>query len=141
MLGECRTFRALAQRYGDDLAVVWIDSHPDVATPSSAYDGYHAMAVAVLTATATGIAWPSSRRPCPPQRVALAGLHNPAEDDLPNAGAWGITAFSPDDLREDSAGLLTWFAGTGAPRSPSTSTSTPSTAAKSSWAWWPRRAG
>lgn len=42
-------FTALADKYGEDLAVVWIDSHPDVDTPSTAYDGYHAMAVATLT--------------------------------------------------------------------------------------------
>jgi arginase len=37
--GECAIsvapFSALARRYGDDLAIVWIDSHPDVGTPAS----------------------------------------------------------------------------------------------------------
>lgn len=51
--GDCAVsvapFSALAGRYGDDLAIVWIDSHPDVGTPASEYDGYHAMAVAALT--------------------------------------------------------------------------------------------
>jgi arginase len=51
--GECSVsvapFSWLAGRYGDDLAVLWIDSHPDVGTPASHYPGYHAMAVAVLT--------------------------------------------------------------------------------------------
>jgi len=39
--GECAVsvapFSALAHRYGDDLAIVWIDSHPDVGTPASEY--------------------------------------------------------------------------------------------------------
>lgn len=52
--GECSVsvapFSWLAQRYGDDLAVLWIDSHPDVGTPASHYSGYHAMAVAPLPA-------------------------------------------------------------------------------------------
>ena len=51
--GECSVsvapFSWLAERYGDDLALLWIDSHPDVGTPASHYSGYHAMAVAVLT--------------------------------------------------------------------------------------------
>jgi arginase len=51
--GECSVsvapFSWLAKRYGDDLAVLWIDSHPNVGTPASQYPGYHAMAVAVLT--------------------------------------------------------------------------------------------
>src|SRR6266487_214111 len=39
--GECSVsvapFSWLADRYGDDLAVLWIDSHPDVGTPASHY--------------------------------------------------------------------------------------------------------
>ena len=42
-------FSELARRYGDDLAIVWIDAHPDVGTPESEYPGYHAVAVATLT--------------------------------------------------------------------------------------------
>ena len=48
--GECSTsvapFAVLADRYGDDLAIIWIDSHPDVDTGDtgySGYSGYHAM--------------------------------------------------------------------------------------------------
>jgi arginase len=51
--GECSVsvepFSWLAERYGDELAALWIDSHPDIGTPASHYSGYHAMAVAVLT--------------------------------------------------------------------------------------------
>src|SRR5215207_2232825 len=50
--GECSVsvapFSELAARYGDDLAILWIDSHPDIGTPASEYPGYHAMAVAAL---------------------------------------------------------------------------------------------
>ena len=51
--GECSVsvapFSELARRYGDDLAILWIDSHPDVGTPKCEYPGYHAMAVAAIT--------------------------------------------------------------------------------------------
>jgi arginase len=50
--GECAVsvapFAALADRYGEGLAIVWIDSHPDIGTPASQYPGFHAMAVAAL---------------------------------------------------------------------------------------------
>jgi arginase family enzyme len=43
--GECSVsvapFSELANRYGDDPAIVWIYSHPDVGTPDSEYPGYH----------------------------------------------------------------------------------------------------
>jgi len=42
--GECAVsvapFSALARRYGEDLAIVWIDSHPDIGTPASQYPGF-----------------------------------------------------------------------------------------------------
>src|ERR671939_615104 len=51
--GECSVslapFSHLAARYGDDLAVVWLDAHPDCTLPESLNDGYHAMAVSHLT--------------------------------------------------------------------------------------------
>jgi arginase len=42
--GECAVsvapFSELARRYGGDLAIVWIDSHPDIGTPASQYPGF-----------------------------------------------------------------------------------------------------
>ena len=41
--GECAVsvapFSELARRYGDDLTILWIDSHPDIGTPASRYPG------------------------------------------------------------------------------------------------------
>jgi arginase family enzyme len=76
--GECAVsvapFSALARRY-DDLAIVWIDSHPDIGTPASHYPGFHAMAVAALT----GHGDPEVQQLLPAivyaDRVALVGLH------------------------------------------------------------------
>jgi len=111
--GECSVsvapFSWLARRYGDDLAVLWVDSHPDVGTPASRYSGYHAMAVAVLT----GHGDPEVLRLLPatldPRRVALVGLHSWTEDDFPNAARWGIRSFRPGDLRRSSQPLLEWL--------------------------------
>ncbi|WP_433174102.1 arginase family protein [Actinoallomurus sp. CA-150999] len=118
--GECSVsvapFAELARRYGDDLAVVWIDSHPDIGTPKSEYPGYHAMAVAALT----GHGDPDVQALLPatisPDRVALAGLHSWTDDDLPNVADWGIRSFAPDDLRTSTRPLLAWLAATGCSR-------------------------
>jgi arginase len=118
--GECSVsvapFSWLAGRYGDELAVVWIDSHPDVGTPASHYSGYHAMAVAVLT----GHGDPEVLRLLPatldPSRVALVGQHSWTDDDIPNVARWGIRTFRPDELRLSSRPLLDWLQATGCSR-------------------------
>jgi arginase len=115
--GECSVsvapFSWLAGRYGDDLAVLWIDSHPDVGTPASKYSGFHAMAIAVLT----GHGDPDVLRLLPatfdPTRVALVGLHSWAEDDFPNIARWGIRSFRPEDLHLSSQPLLDWLKASG----------------------------
>lgn len=118
--GECSVsvapFSELARRYGDDLAIVWIDTHPDVGTPQSEYPGFHAMAVATLT----GHGDPEVQELLPatvsPDRVALVGLHSWTDDDFPNIADWGIQSFSPDELRESAQPLLEWIAVTGCSR-------------------------
>jgi arginase len=118
--GDCAVsvapFSALAHRYGDDLAIIWIDSHPDIGTPRSEYPGFHAMAVAALT----GHGDPDVQELLPatvsPERVARVGVHSWSADDLPNVAAWGIQALSPTYLGETAWPLLDWLTATGCPR-------------------------
>jgi arginase len=118
--GECAVsvapFSELARRYGDDLAIVWIDSHPDIGTPASQYPGFHAMAVAALT----GHGDPEVQALLPAivssDRVALVGLHAWANDDIANVAHWDIRSFSPDDLRATTQPLGNWLAATGCSR-------------------------
>ena len=118
--GECSVsvapFSELARRYGEDLAIVWIDAHPDVGTPQSEYPGYHAMAVATLTGHGDPVVQELLPATFSPDRVALVGLHSWAEDDFPNIAEWGIQSFGPDELRESAGPLLDWIAATGCSR-------------------------
>jgi arginase len=115
--GECAVsvapFSELARRYGGDLAIVWIDSHPDIGTPASQYPGFHAMAVAALTGHGDPDVQDLLPATVSPDRVALAGLHAWTEDDFPNIARWGIASFSPGDLRDTTRPLLDWLAATG----------------------------
>jgi arginase len=105
-----------ARRYGEELAIVWIDTHPDVGTPKSDYPGYHALAVSTLT----GHSDPDVQELLParvsPERVALVGLHSWDEDDFPNIAEWGIRSFGPEELRGSTQPLLDWLAATGCSR-------------------------
>lgn len=48
--GECSVsvvpFTYLNHKYNGDVALIWIDAHPDITLRGDAYDGYHAMACA-----------------------------------------------------------------------------------------------
>lgn len=50
--GECSVsvvpFTYLADKYADDVAVVWIDAHPDLNLPYEGHKGYHAMALTAV---------------------------------------------------------------------------------------------
>lgn len=115
--GECSVsvapFAALAARYGNELAIIWIDSHPDVGTPNSEYHGHHAMAVAVLAGHGDPDVQALLPGTVPAVHIALAGLHSWTEDDFPHVQDWGLRSFSPDDLRSTSTALLAWLRTTG----------------------------
>jgi arginase len=118
--GECAVsvapFATLARRYGDDLAILWIDSHPDIGTPASQYPGWHAMAVAALTGHGDPDLLTLLPATVDPARVALVGLHEWTDDDIGNVADWGIRTFAPDDLRTSTRPLLDWLAATGCSR-------------------------
>ncbi|WP_323099412.1 arginase family protein [Intrasporangium sp. YIM S08009] len=117
--GECSVslapFSHLLGRYGQDLAILWVDSHPDMGTGRTAYSGFHAMVISELTGH--GDAEVQSLLPATTDasRVALVGMHDWTDATLPPVAAeWGLSVFAPDALRTSSEGLLRWLAGTGA---------------------------
>lgn len=116
--GDCAVsvapFSYLSSLYGDELAVMWVDSHPDVGTPASNYKGYHAMAVSALLGKVDEEF--AGRLPSlvDASRLAIAGLHEWTEDDFPHLGEWGVVSFAPDTLRGDSAPVAAWLRGIGA---------------------------
>lgn len=116
--GDCAVsvapFSALAEKCGEDLAVIWIDSHPDIDTGETAYEGYHAMAVSALTGHGDQDIRDALPATVPTSRVALVGLHSWTDDAYENIDRWGLTAFAPDALRKNSDALLEWLRGTGA---------------------------
>lgn len=116
--GECSVsvapFASLAAKYGDDLAIIWIDSHPDADSPDTAYDGFHAMAATVLVGYGDQEIVGSLPATVDPKRFAYAGLHDGEDDAFANVDKLGLQSFGPDALRADSAPLLEWLARTGA---------------------------
>jgi arginase len=115
--GECSVsvapFSYLASKYGDDLAVIWVDAHPDTGMPECQYDGYHAMAVSHILGHGDQRIVSALPAAVDAARVALAGLHAWEEDQEPFTTGWGLTTIAPADLNAGSEPLLEWLRSTG----------------------------
>jgi arginase len=139
--GDCSVsvapFSTLADLYGDELAIIWIDSHPDVGTGQSEYPGYHAMAVSVLTGHGDRDVQAVLPATVAPDRVALVGLHSWTEDDYPRVAEWAFALSAPTNCVSRARRFSLGWQAPVALGSLSTSTSTLSTATRSYWALAP----
>lgn len=118
--GECSVsvapFTYLASPYGDDLAVVWIDAHPDTGMPRCANVGYHAMAVSHILGHGDPQVLAALPARVDASRVVLAGLHRWDPDQEPFTTGWGLATIHPDALDAGSRPLLDWLRSTGCSR-------------------------
>lgn len=116
--GDCAVsvvpFSYLAAKHPDDVAIVWIDAHPDVTLPYDEYKGYHAMA---LTAC-LGMGDEKIRSVLPGKVAAskalLVGLRSWDEGMQARQKELGIKGLSPSEVATDSSPILQWLKSTGA---------------------------
>ena len=92
--GECSVsmapFSYLINKHGDELAILWIDSHPDMGTGEIAYPGFHAMVVSALTGHGDQELLNILPATTAADRVALVGMHDWTDPTLPAiADEWG----------------------------------------------------
>ena len=116
--GECSVsvpvFTWLNAKYDSDLAVIWMDAHPDVTLPKDDYNGYHAMALSACMGMGDNDIISTLPSKILPDNVCLAGLR---EYEYPyikeRVKELGLTHFSPKSISEDSKVLLDWIRNTG----------------------------
>ena len=117
--GECSVsvpvFTYLADKYSDDVVIVWIDAHPDITLPGDDYTGYHAMALsAIMGNGATEIIGQLPVK-ISPERICLAGLR---EREYPyiekRVDDFGLAHFSPAELASNSEPVIDWLRKSGA---------------------------
>ena len=117
--GECSVsvvpFTYLAEKYNNDIAMIWIDAHPDITLPSDGtYNGYHAMAVAaIMKKWNDGIIseLPSS---ISPDRILFVGLRDWERRQIKDRQKeYGIKHLAPADVRTDSSKILEWIKAAG----------------------------
>lgn len=116
--GDCAVsvvpFTYLLSKYPGDVAIVWIDAHPDITLPGDAYEGYHAMA---LTAC-LGLGDPQIMEMLPAKgeasKTLIVGLRAWDEGMPERQNKLGIKGLAPLETVENSELILNWLQGTGA---------------------------
>lgn len=117
--GECSVsvppFTYLAQKYSGDVAMIWIDAHPDITLPGEAYPAYHAMAVTACMGLGDKKITSQLPAQIAPEKILFVGLRDWERDEIKvRQKQYGIQNLTVEDVRENSDKLLTWIKGTGA---------------------------
>lgn len=116
--GECAVsvvpFTYLAEKYPDDVAIVWIDAHPDVNLPYDDYKGYHAMALTACLGMGDKEITGLLPAKFDASKALLVGLRSWDEGMKERQEELGIKGLSPAEVAENSSAILEWLKGTGA---------------------------
>lgn len=115
--GDCLVdlapFAYLNERYDGDLAVLWVDAHPDVLTPKD-FSNAHAMVLGNLLGEGDADFVGAVKRPLKPQNVMYAGLQETMPVETALIERLGLSKASAAQLSVSSEPVLKWFRSTGA---------------------------
>jgi arginase len=115
--GDCLVdlapFAYLNERYAGDLAVLWVDAHPDVLTPAD-FANAHAMVLGNLLGEGDADFAGAVKRPLKPANVMYAGLMETMPVESAVIERLGLQHASPAQLAHSSEAVLQWFRATGA---------------------------
>jgi arginase len=115
--GDCLVdlapFAYLNERYDGELAVLWVDAHPDVMTPAD-YENAHAHVLGNLLGEGDEQFAGTVKRPLKPQNVMYAGLKETSASESAFIERLGLAKAGPTELAETSTPVIEWFKSTGA---------------------------
>lgn len=117
--GECSVsvvpFTYLAEKYDNDVAVIWLDAHPDITLPGDVYPGYHAMAVTACMGYGDKRILEELPAKISPSKILLVGLRNWERDKIKERQQqYGIKHLSPQDVAQNSDAIKSWLKACGA---------------------------
>lgn len=118
--GDCLVdlapFAYLNERYAGDLAVLWVDAHPDIMTPQQ-FQHAHTMVLGNLLGHGDASFVKFVPRPIAPKNVLYVGLHSPSEWEATEMKRLNLGSVTPHELTQHGSWpVLDWFKSTGASR-------------------------
>lgn len=117
--GECSVsvapFTYLSNKYNGDVALVWIDAHPDITLPGDVYAGYHAMAVSACMGLGDKQIISELPAKVDPAKILFVGLRDWEREEIKaRQKEYGIKHLTPEEVREGSDAIRAWLASCGA---------------------------
>ena len=117
--GECSVsvvpFTWLAKKYEGDVAVLWIDAHPDITLPGDVYSGYHAMVVTAMLGKGNKTILSELPAQIPANRILLVGLRDwERQQIIDRQKELGLKHVGVEDVQQSSEKILSWIKATGA---------------------------
>lgn len=117
--GECSVsvvpFTWLASKYPDDVAVIWIDAHPDITLPGDVYPAYHAMAVTALMGDGDKKILGQLPAKIDSSKILFVGLRDWERDEIKvRQNEYGIKHLAPEETVSGSEKVIEWLRNTGA---------------------------
>ena len=117
--GECSVsvvpFTYLAEKYKNDVVMIWIDAHLDITLPSDkTYNGYHAMAAAAIMGMGDEKIMELLPSKIEPENVLFVGLRDWERDEIKQRQKeLKIKHLSPDETKNDGNKVIDWIKQTG----------------------------
>lgn len=113
--GECSVsvvpFTYLAKKHSDDVAIIWIDAHPDLNIPYDSYSGYHAMALAACIGKGDKAIMELLPAQIDSSKALLVGLRAWGDTNATKERQkeFGVKSLSPNQVIDNSNRILDWL--------------------------------
>ena len=113
--GECSVsvvpFTYLNKKYDNDVALIWIDAHPDITLPEdNTYAGYHAMAVSACMGNVDKEISSILPSKISSDKILFVGLRDWERDEIKKRQEeYGINHFAPEDTSSSSEIVIEWL--------------------------------
>lgn len=112
--GECSVsvapFTWLLKKHAGDVAIVWLDAHPDITLPGDVYPAYHAMAAAACLGEGDKDLMALLPAKFEPERLLYVGLRDWERDEIvERQQRYGLKHLTPADLAADPNSLSDWL--------------------------------
>ena len=117
--GECSVsvvpFTYLTNKYDNDVAIVWIDAHPDLNLPNEGHKGYHAMALSACLGMGDKGIIDMLPAKVDASRALIVGLRSwELEGGTPERQKeLGLKHLSPAEVADTSEAIVEWLKNTG----------------------------